>query len=143
MSAHFRKSVFWISTCSWKQVGSFCVCSSLFFFVSFFHGHWRYRTEVEEKWQFLILSTTSTDSRICKHLLSSLYLRCLPRIFNQGSCNYQTGTLWDLFTSGNWYLIEGNYIVDIKYFINLSLTKCGFDLASLVLVLLAHQLTTC
>ena len=113
-----------------KSVVFFFFFFFFFFFSQFFSRNWRYRREVEGKWPFLILSTISTESRICRHLLSSLYLRCLPRVFNQGPCNYQTGIRWDLFASGNWYLTEGNYIVDIKYFINLSLTKCGFDLAS-------------
>ena len=44
----------------------------------------------------LFHSTTSTRSRIYRHLFATLHVRWLPRIFNRNACVYQTATLWDL-----------------------------------------------
>ena len=44
----------------------------------------------------LFHSTTSTRSRIFRHLFATLHVRWLSRIFNRNACVYQTATLWDL-----------------------------------------------
>ena len=44
----------------------------------------------------LFLSTTSTRWRTLRHLLATLHMRWLSRIFNRNSCIYQTATRWDL-----------------------------------------------
>ena len=44
----------------------------------------------------LFHSTTSTRSRIFRHLFATLHVRWLSHIFNCNACVYQTATRWDL-----------------------------------------------
>ena len=63
----------------------------------FFHGHWRL-TEQQGKvgGHLLFQSTTSTRSRIFRHLFATLHVRWLSYIFNRTACIYQAVTRWDL-----------------------------------------------
>ena len=45
---------------------------------------------------FLFHSTTSTTSRIFRHLFATLHVRWLSHVFNCTACIYQTATQWDL-----------------------------------------------
>ena len=45
---------------------------------------------------FIIIITTSTRSRTCRHLFATLHVRWLSHIFNRNACIYQTATRWDL-----------------------------------------------
>ena len=44
----------------------------------------------------LFHSTTSTRSRIFRHLFATLHVRWLSHIFNRTACIYQAATRWDL-----------------------------------------------
>ena len=73
---------------------------SIFFSITvFFHRHWQF-TGQKRKGRggnhLLFYSTTSTRSRILRHLFATLHVRWLSRIFNRNACVYQTATWWDL-----------------------------------------------
>ena len=72
---------------------------NIYFFLSWF--------SFADKWQLtgqqgkggdhlLFHSTTSTRSRIFRHLFATLHVRWLSHIFNRNACIYQTATRWDL-----------------------------------------------
>ena len=62
-----------------------------------FHGHRRFTGQQGKGGNhFLSHSTTSTDSRIFRHLFATLHVRWLSHIFNRTTCIYQTATRWNL-----------------------------------------------
>ena len=72
---------------------------NIYFFLSWF--------SFADKWQLtgqqgkggdhlLFHSTTSTRSRIFRHLFATLHVRWLSHIFNRTACIYQAATRWDL-----------------------------------------------
>ena len=70
---------------------------SFFFYQHFLHRQWRFTGQQEKGGDHLLFySTTSNSSRTLRHLVASLHVRWLSRIFNRNACIYQTATLWDL-----------------------------------------------
>ena len=56
-----------------------------------------HRTAVEGRWpSFIPPATTSTCSQTFSHLVATLHVRWLLRIFSCNVCVYQTTTWWDL-----------------------------------------------
>ena len=71
--------------------------NSFFFYQGFLHRHWRFTGQQEKGGDHLLFhSATSTRSRTLRHLLATLHVRWLSRIFNRNACVYQTATQWDL-----------------------------------------------
>ena len=102
------------STCS-QTVRVICLYAFFFFFLSRFFLRTMTIHRIAEKGigRFLFLSTTSTRSRIFRHLFATLRVIWLPRIFNCIICNHQTGAWWNLPPLGiciwmiiNWMLIS-------------------------------------
>ena len=68
-----------------------------FFYQGFLHRHWRFTGQQGKGGDHLLFhSTTSTCSRILRHLFATLHVRWLSRISNRNVCVYQTATQWDL-----------------------------------------------
>ena len=109
-------------------------------------GH---RRAVEVRGSSFISSTTSTRSRIFRHLFATFYVRWLSHIFNRIVCIYQTATRWDLSLYAiNYHLIHVSFCLFAWWF---DLILCysdlrretgGLDLASTnTLVLQANWIT--
>ena len=69
---------------------------SFFYSILFFYS--RQLTGQQEKGgdHCLFHSTTSTRSRIFRHLFATLLVWWLSHVFNRTACIYQTATRWDL-----------------------------------------------
>ena len=53
----------------------------------FFHIHWRFTEQLGKDGDHLLFhSTTSTRSRTLRHLVATLHVRWLSRIFNRNAC---------------------------------------------------------
>ena len=82
----------------------------------FYHGFLSrtlttHRTAREGRGPSFIHSTTSTRSRIIRHLFATLHVRWLSHIFNRTTCIYQTATRWYLPT----YRITISLIDDVTF----------------------------
>ena len=71
--------------------------ASFFFYQGFLHRHWRFTGQQGKRGDYLLFhSITSTRSWTFRHLLASLHVRWLSRIFNCNAYVYQTAARWDL-----------------------------------------------
>ena len=77
----------------------------------------------------LFHSTTSTRSRVFRHLFATLHVRWLSHIFNRTACIYQTATRWGLppYRITIW-LIDVVILIFVCLFDDLILGFCSRDL---------------
>ena len=128
---------------------------AFFFFCQvFFHRHWRFSGQQGKRGDHLLFhSTTSTRSRILRHLFATLHVRWLSLIFNRNACVYQAATPWDLPPSRItiWLIIWwcniclSTWWIDSRFrYSDLTLETGEFELAwTITLVLQANRLTKC
>ena len=68
-----------------------------FFYQGFLHRHWQFTGQQGKGGNHhLFLSTISTLSQTLRHLVVTLHVRWLSRIFSRNACVYQTATRRDL-----------------------------------------------
>ena len=129
---------------------------TIYYFFSvrvFFHRHWRFTGQQGKGGGHLLFhSTTSTCLRTLRHLLATLHVRWLSRIFNRNACVYHTASRWDLppHQITIWVIDDAMFVCLLDALIlgfcysDLTLETCGFELASTTtIVLQAKRLTKC
>ena len=89
-----------ISTGHFQETGSksrFLLKKIYFFIRVFFHKHWQFTGQQGKEGDRLLSHwTIFTFPRAFRHLIATLHVRWLSRIFNRTACIYQTATRWDL-----------------------------------------------
>ena len=124
-----------------------------FFYQGFLYRHWRFTGQQGKGGDHLLFhSTTSTRLRTLRHLLATLHVRWLSRIFNRNARVCQTAIRWDLppYWITIWLIdwwcnvcLLDELILDFCYS-DLTLETGGFELASTsTLVLQTNRQTKC